>query len=134
MSNNLIREQVLLKPETIKQIKAKAKEASTKKSTIMRQIIEFYFKELEAVKKLTLLIAIAILFIGCDKLSTKCWQCEIYYLDLKTNKLIVRDDTLNICGKTREDIAPREMNGKFTHPQYGVVRKVEYCEEANGND
>lgn len=128
MSENLIREQVLLKPETIKLIEEKAKEASTKKSTIMRQIIEFYFKELETMKKLTLLLLLAILLTGCEKLSTKCWECEIKYLDSK-NKLVGVDDTLKVCGDK-----PADFNDLFTHEKLGVVRKLKYCEVANGND
>lgn len=78
-------------------------------------------------KKLLIILTV-ILFAGCEEYSGKCWECEIKYLDLKTNKLLAVDDTLKLCDKTREEVEKLEMNGEFIVEGYGKVRKLEYCE------
>jgi len=78
-------------------------------------------------KKLLLFLCIA--FASCEVFDGKCWKCEIKYLDLKTQKLLMPVDTLKLCGKTRSEVKPLEFNGQYTHEKLGVVRKIEYCEE-----
>ncbi len=66
---------------------------------------------------------------SCEK-ANQCWECEIKYLDLKTQKLLLTDKPLDICGVSRDSTKKLEFNGSFTHPQLGIVRKLEYCELA----
>lgn len=81
-------------------------------------------------KRLILALLVGLALTSCEENAGKCWECEIKYLNIKTSKLITVDDTLKVCGQTRDEVALLETNAEIQHPVYGKVRKLEYCEEA----